>query len=114
MADGRTHCGGFMDNKQHGYGCITNSNGNVQYGIWCNGEKIVMFTQQEAQDLQSGTYSLDSHPAFKTKVDDINIFMYDISTLSNKFEPFDDFNQNQAFFELKKESVFDTHYSKLR
>ena len=52
---------------------------------------------------------MESNDALNKEIEDPETFWGDILILTNKFEPFDTFNMEQAMFELKKETASSNH-----
>lgn len=103
MPDHNTYSGSWFQGKQHGFGCIYSTNGHLKYGIWNQGTKLLKLTDKEATQIQEGTH--DVKPGITNKMptgSDPDQFLKDINALTNKFEPFNDFAHEQAYFELKK------------
>ena len=103
MPDQSTYSGSWFEGKQHGYGCVYNSKGELKYGLWNHGDKLIKLTQTQATDIQDSQLDLALANQIQAKLGEEKLtFFNEISVLTNKFEPFDNFATEQAKFELNR------------
>jgi hypothetical protein len=53
-----TYSGSWLNGKQHGYGCTYNSTGQVKYGVWKDGERILKLSSSQATAIQENTLDI--------------------------------------------------------
>jgi len=51
MPDQSTYSGAWHEGKQHGYGCVYNKNGELKYGLWNRGAKLIKLNPEQATEI---------------------------------------------------------------
>lgn len=94
----------------HGYGCVYTSKNVIKYGLYNRGQRIIKLTPEQATDVQDGEIDLMHQNFVQTSLgDDKLTYFGEVSILSNRFEPFDNFATEQAKFELGKCTKAEKH-----
>ena len=102
MPDKNTYSGSWSNSKMHGFGCVLNAKAEQKWGIWDRGEKLIKLSQAQATDIQDGVVDMTVQPHINKKLQNPQHFWDEVSKLTNKFEPFYDFNAMQTNYELAR------------